>query len=141
MNKVRQTSDYTDQISDQDCSEYEDNGSLKDNSINLCSLNIATSRRVSTKQSPYLKVFYEHYPVNVTVDSGAEISLIKASSTASHIGASIRKVIKVHCKQMGVTPLSIIGETDVLSSNSHRLILEALVVNDLLLTFSQEYRS
>ena len=33
---------------------------------------------------------------------------------------------------MGVTPLSIIGETDVvLSSNSHRLILEALVVNEV----------
>ena len=97
LNKVHQTSDYTDQISDQDCSEYEDNDNLKDNSIYLCSSNIhldvhlATSRRVCTKQSPYLKVFYEHQPVIVTLDSGAKISMIKASSTASLIGASIKK--------------------------------------------------
>lgn len=66
---------------------------MNKSSINLCTdgLNSASSsRRVSTKQSPYFKVFYKHHPLQVTLDSGAEISMIKAS-VASVIGVTINK--------------------------------------------------
>jgi len=36
----------------------------------------ATLRRVSTKQSPYMKVFYKQFPLQITLDTGAEISMI-----------------------------------------------------------------
>ena len=57
----------------------------------------------------------------MTSDSGAEISMIKAS-TASRISASIKKSNQSALQEDGVTLLSIIGETHlVLSRNSHRL--------------------
>ena len=51
---------------------------------------VSTSRRVSTKQSPQMKVFYKLYPLQLILDTGAEISMIK-TSVAAHIGATIRK--------------------------------------------------
>ena len=38
-----------------------------------------TTRRVCTKRSPHLKVFYHHHALQLTLDTGAEISMIKAS--------------------------------------------------------------
>ena len=123
--KVRQTSEYSD---NQSYSEDEDIVCKNDNSVNLCS---HTSRRVSTKQSPYLKVFHKHHPLHITLDSGAEISMIKHSVT-SHIGASIKKSNQSALQADGVTPLNILGETHLtVSRDSHSLSLEALVVNDL----------
>ena len=49
-----------------------------------------SSRRVSTKQSPHFKTFYKHYPIQPTLDTGAETSMIK-SSLARSIGAPITK--------------------------------------------------
>ena len=96
--------------------------------MNLCS---HTSRCISTKQSPYLKVFHKHHPLHITLDSGAEISMIK-HSVASRIGASIKKSNQSALQADGVTPLNILGETHLtLSRDSHSLSLEALVVNDL----------
>ncbi|MCG7867010.1 MAG: hypothetical protein JAY74_11655, partial [Candidatus Thiodiazotropha taylori] len=91
MNKVRQTSEYPDLQDDQvyNDDENSDFHLEVDSSVNLCT-NINTSRRVSTKQSPYFKVFHNHHPLHVTLDSGAEISMIK-SSVASQIGAVIKK--------------------------------------------------
>ena len=37
-----------------------------------------TTRRVSTKRSPHLKVFYHHHALQLTLDTGAETSMIKA---------------------------------------------------------------
>ena len=94
--------------------------------VNLCS-----NRRVSTKQSPYLKVFYKHYPLQITLDSGAEVSMIKYS-VASLTGANIKKSDQSALQADGVTPLDILGETHfTLSRDNHSLQLEALVVNDL----------
>ena len=123
--KVRQACEYTDE---QNVSEDEDSDFQTNSSVNLCS---NTSRRVSTKQSPYLKVFYKHYPVQITLDSGAEISMIKYS-VASRIGANIKKTNQSALQADGVTPLNILGETHLtLSRDNHSLSLEALVVNDL----------
>ena len=37
------------------------------------------SRRVSTKQSPHFKAFYRQRPLTITLDTGAETSMIKAT--------------------------------------------------------------
>ncbi len=51
---------------------------------------VLTSRRISTRQSPYMKVFHKHYPLQVTLDTGAEISMVK-HSVAKYIGATLKK--------------------------------------------------
>ena len=51
---------------------------------------VSALRRVSTKQSPYFKAFYNHIPLQLTLDPGAEVSMIKASSTES-IGVAVEK--------------------------------------------------
>ena len=48
---------------------------------------VPTTRRVSTKQSPHMKAYYNHHVVQINVDSGAEISMIRAS-IADHIGVN-----------------------------------------------------
>ena len=48
----------------------------------------STTRRVCTKRSPHLKVFYHHHVLQLILDTGAEISMIKAS-TARQVGATI----------------------------------------------------
>lgn len=91
----------------------------------------ASSRRVSTKQSPFFKAFHNHHAVQLTLDTGAEISMIKAS-TAEYIGARISKSNQSALQADGVTPLEIIGETHLtLTRENTDLHLEALVVNDL----------
>ena len=50
----------------------------------------SVSHRVSSKQSPHFKAFYKHYPVQFTLDTGAETTMIK-SSLARSIGAPITK--------------------------------------------------
>ena len=47
-----------------------------------------TTRRVCTKRSPHLKAFYHHHALQLTLDRGAEISMIKAS-VARQVGAII----------------------------------------------------
>ena len=92
---------------------------------------ISTLRRVSTKQSPHMKVFYKQFPLQIILDSGAEISMIK-TSVANYIGAPIRKTNKKALQADGVTPLSIAGETHIVfTRNNVDLKLEALVVNVL----------
>ncbi len=90
-----------------------------------------TSRRISTKQSPHMKVFYKHHTLQVTLDTGAEISMIK-HSVAKYIGVPVKKSKHTALQADGVTPLSIIGETHMnLSRGRFDFQLEALVVEDL----------
>ena len=87
--------------------------------------------RVSTKQSPHLKVFYNHHAINLTLDTGAETSMIK-SSTANKIGAIIHKTKQTVLQADGINPLKVTGEVHLdLSRDSHQLHLDALVVSDL----------
>ena len=53
----------------------------------LCTSARSVSRHVSTIQSPH---FYKHYPIQLTLHTGAETSMIK-SSLARSIGAPIMK--------------------------------------------------
>ena len=75
--KVRQTT-YDDSYSESMCSE--DNVPVLDleNRVQC----VPAKRRISTKQSPILKAFYKHHVLQLTLDSGAEIT----PCTSAHLG-------------------------------------------------------
>ena len=96
-----------------------------------CSTARIISRRVSTSLSPFVKVFYKHHPLTLTLDTGAETSMIKAS-IARQIGAPITKTTQQVLQADGITPMAVIGETHLtLSRSDLSLKLDALVVEDL----------
>ena len=74
MSKVRQTvqDDNYDQENDGQIDDQEST-EVEQSTYNPC---VISSRRVSTKQSPYMKVFYKHHPLLVTLDTGTEINMI-----------------------------------------------------------------
>ena len=74
---------------------------------------VVSTRLVSTKQSPHFKAFYKKYPVKITFDTGAEISMIKAS-VAQRIGTVIKKSNQSALHADGITPLVIAGETHIM---------------------------
>ena len=89
------------------------------------------SRRVSTQRSPHFKAYYRQTPVLLTLDTGAETSMIK-SSVAHSLGAHITKSSQQALQADGVTPMSVVGETRIILSRSgNQLVLDALVVDDL----------
>ena len=76
-------------------------------------------------------MFHNHHAVQLTLDTGAETSMIK-SSIAQQIGATIQKTKQTALQADGITSLSVVGEVHLdLSRNSHTLHLDALVVNNL----------
>ena len=90
-----------------------------------------SGRRVSTKCSPHLKVFYHHHALQLTLDTGAETSMIKAS-IARQIGATILKTKQTALQADGITPLTVTGEVHLpLHRNHFKLQLDALVVEEL----------
>ena len=120
LSKVRRT------VAD---SESDSDSELDDQSTNS-SVPIVT-RRVGTNQSPNIKMFYQHHPVTVTLDTGAETSMIKASF-AKFLSIPINKSTQQAMQADGVTPLDIIGEVHVtLSRGNYDYKLDALVVSDL----------
>ena len=87
--------------------------------------------RVSTKCSPHLKVFYNHHALQLTLDTGAETSMIKAS-IAKQIGAPILKTKQTALQADGITPLTVTGKVHLkLHRNHYKLQLDALVVEEL----------
>ncbi|CAG2214262.1 unnamed protein product [Mytilus edulis] len=91
---------------------------------------VSALRRVSTKQSLYFTAFYKHLPLELSLDTGAEMSMIKATS-ADNIGVTIRKSNRSALQADGVTPLNIVGECHfTLSRDGIELQLEAIVLND-----------
>ena len=89
------------------------------------------TNRVSVKQSPHLKAFFDHHPLLLTLDTGAETSMIK-TSVAQAIGASIQKTTQKALQADGVTQLKVVGEVHLtLSRNNLCLHLDALVVDNL----------
>jgi hypothetical protein len=67
-----------------------------------------------TNQSPTVKK-YKQFPVTITLDTGAETSMVKASF-ANYIDAPIQKTSQDAMQTDGVTPLDIVGELHVLLS-------------------------
>ena len=91
----------------------------------------SSTQRVSIKQSPYLKAFYEHHPLHLTLDTGAETSMMK-TSVATRIGATIMKTKQQALQADGFTRLSVVGEVRLVLSRGHlELQLDALVVDNL----------
>ena len=76
MTRVRQTlyteHSYTPEEEEEDYLEEEDE-------VTYTASHMPTSRRACTKQSPVFKSFYKHFPLQQTLDTGAEISMIKSS--------------------------------------------------------------
>ena len=91
----------------------------------------STTCRVSTKRSPHLKVFHQHHAIYLTLDTGAETSMIK-TSVANQVGATIQNTKQTTLQADGTTPLTVVGEVHLTLSRSHlKLQLDALVVDDL----------
>ena len=89
------------------------------------------SRRVSTKQSPHFNAFYRHHPLKLTLDTGAETSMIKAS-VARNKDVPIVKTSQQALQADGVTPLVVVDEAHLTLSRADKLLtLDALVVEDL----------
>ena len=73
-------------------------------------VNMSSSRRVTTKQSPHFKAFYGYHTVLLTLDTGAEIGMIR-KSVADCIGAMIERSTQNALQADGVTSLNIVVET------------------------------
>ena len=132
MTKVRTVSGTQDYDSDSENDEVE-NQNVEDSS-HTHNLRVVSTRLVSTKQSPHFtcfKAFCKQYPVKITLDTGSEISMAKAS-VAQHIGTVIKKSNQSALQADGITPLAIVGETHImLSKDNTELALDGLVVNEL----------
>ena len=109
---------------------YEEN--ISDNSDSEESPEIhASSRRVQVKQSPCFSAFYGHYPIQLTIDSGAETNM-SCSSNAQSVGAKILRSNQIAPQADGLSPLAVVGETNMtITRDRHKYILEALVVKNL----------
>jgi len=68
------------------------------------------SRPVSTKQSPHFNAFYHYHSLKLTLDTGAEMSMIKPS-VACGFAAPIVKTSQQALQANGVTPLVVVGKT------------------------------
>ncbi len=91
----------------------------------------SSTRRVNVKQSPSFRVYHNQYPLLLTLDSGAETNMIKAS-TANYIGAPISTSTQSALQADGVTPLTILGETHItVTRDGTKMSLDALVVEEL----------
>jgi hypothetical protein len=76
-------------------------------------------------------MIHRHFPVTITLDTGAESSMIK-HSFAKYIDAPIIKSNQHATKADVVTPLDIISETHIaLCRSAFEFQLDALVVDDL----------
>ncbi|CAC5371069.1 unnamed protein product [Mytilus coruscus] len=132
MSRVRQS--YCTEVGDSESEDNVDNEqvSFLNDNVGPSKLRVVSAlRRVSTKQSPYFKAFYKDFPLELTLDTGAEVSMIKASS-ADYIGVTIKKSNHSALQADGVTPLNIVDECHfTLSRDGIELQLETLVVNDL----------
>ena len=97
----------------------------------LPTMESTVSRRVNISQSPFLHAFFRHRPLRLTIDTGAETNMMRAS-LAKHIGAKVTKSTQTALQADGRTPLSVVGETRLqLVCRGRSLMLEALVVEDL----------
>ena len=89
------------------------------------------TRRVNVSQSPFLHAFYSHHPLRLTINTGAETNMMRAS-LARHISAKVTKSSQSALQADGRTPLAVVGETRLpLIRHGRPLTLEALVVEDL----------
>ena len=133
INTTTKSSRLTSALDDEeaDFAEYTPSPFLEEDEHTPCASARIVSCRVSTKQSRHFKAFYMHHPLRLTLDNGAETSMIK-SSVARSIGAPIKQSSQRALQADGVIPLAVAGETHlILSRADKQLALDALVVDDL----------
>ena len=86
------------------------------------------AQHVNVKKSPEFRVFYGKHPLVLTIDSGAETTMMKAS-LARFLMVTISPSDQRAFQADGVTPLTVIGETRFsVTRNNIKLYVEALVV-------------
>ena len=130
LTKARLTSSLYEDVETEDSDSFHP-PYAEDTMTRPCPSARIVSRRVSTKQSPHFNAFYCQHPLKLTLDTGAETSMIKAF-VARSIDAPIVKSSQQALQADGVTPLAVVGETHLTLSRAHlTLTLDALVVEDL----------
>lgn len=89
------------------------------------------ARRVGVVQLPFLQAFYQSYPIQLTLDSGATTNMVK-SSTATCISLPVTPSSQIARQADGCTPLTVVGETHCsVTSGIHTFQLHALVFEKL----------
>ena len=87
--------------------------------------------RVNVRASPLFNTFYQHNPLTITIDTGAETNLIRAS-TARAINCPVLPSTQVAFQADGKTPLNVQGETHVtLTRDELEFNFSGLIVDDL----------
>ena len=100
-----------------------------------------TSCCVQVSSSPFLNIFYNHHPLEVTIDSGIETNMIK-TSIANQIGAHITESSQLALQTDGQSSLTVIGETRLtVTRDSHTFSLNPLLLTMLMLIFWLESHS
>lgn len=122
-------------VTDEDENEfppYEDQQDAQDPSDQPSALlDDPSARRVNVVQSPVLTAFYKHYPVRLTLDTGATTNMVKASF-ARGVNIPISPASQFARQADGVTPLEVVGEVHCNFTREHHTFqLDALVVQDL----------
>ena len=118
---------------DADFDEPEDDAPVSPPSADehVCNNPSDSARRVQPHPSPYLPVHCAEHPLRVTLDTGAEINLVRVT-VAAHIGASVKRSTQTAHQADGHSQLSVVGETTLcLTRGPHVLTLHALVVESL----------
>ena len=90
------------------------------------------ARRVSSRQSPHLSCFYQHFPALICIDTGAESNLI-SKAFAKKVGIPIKPTTHMAAQADGQSMLCTIGETRnvQLSRGAHVFNFDALIIRDL----------
>ncbi len=83
LSRVRQLTDFTSSpwdLPDTDLDHENVPYDKDEDSGDTCfRTNMVSVRKINIKQSPFFRAFYRQYPVNITIDTGAETSMIRSS--------------------------------------------------------------
>jgi hypothetical protein len=88
-------------------------------------------RRIQVRLSPYLDAFSGHQHVRPTIASGATGNTM-AASVAQRLKAVIKKSGKSAHQADRTSPLSVVGETNLVTRDHHKFIFEVLVVESFM---------
>ena len=90
------------------------------------------TRRVSSRQSPHLSCFYQHFPTLICIDTGAESNLI-SEAFGRKVGIPIKPTTHMAAQADGQSMLRTVGETRnvQLLRGAHVFTFDALIVRDL----------
>ena len=120
--------DFADEFDDYD---GEDRLDTRDNSNSIDNPAPAVQRRVITRKSPYMNVFYNEIPTRLCLDSGAESNLM-SERFAIYISIPIQRTNQGAVQADESTPLNVIGEVKgiTLKRGANVFTLDALVTKD-----------